>query len=74
MPDNSSVENSYRIHDDYGRIYSTIISLMIDPTQDKLQSYHHYLEEEECADAATASTTDASAPIASYYPTAMSAQ
>ena len=42
MPDKISGEISYKIRDIYGQIYSNTTKILFDPTQGKLQAYHHH--------------------------------
>ena len=60
IPDNSSGEKSYKIRDTYGQIYSATTRILLDSTQDELQSYHHHIDSEENSSDTT--TTTASYP------------
>ena len=55
MPNTSSGVTSYRIRDAYGRIYYTMTRILLDPTQEKVQYYHHRIESDESAAATSAS-------------------
>ena len=66
MPDKSSAETSYIIHDAYYTIYSTMNRLLIEPTQEKVQSYHHHIESEERASASDAAHRDFTSELNIY--------
>ena len=68
MTDNGSSETCYTIRDTYGRIYSTTTSLLLEPTQEELQTYHHCLESDERAAAATTSHRDYTSELPSNLP------
>ena len=60
MPYNSSGDMPYTISDTYGRIYSTMDRILLDPTQDKIQALQHHIESEELTDASDFTTNSAS--------------
>ena len=57
MSDKFSGQMSSKIHDNYGRIYSTTTRLLLDLMQGELQAYHYHLEVEERTDAADTTNT-----------------